>query len=110
MTAGFPPVPELGTNDPQQMRRIVGTVNRINSGGINVTKDATLTANAATTTITDARISSQSFIGLMPITSNAAAALATTYVPAATQLNGSAVIAHANNAQTDRTFRLLIIG
>ncbi len=109
--AGFPPINEQASNDPNYVRRIAEVANRINRGGLNVARDAvTLTASVATTTITDARISNQSFIGLMPLTSNAAAALATTYIPAATQINGSAVVAHANNAQTDRTFRVLIIG
>lgn len=110
MTATFPPLPELTTNDPNHVRRITEMANRMNRGGINVTKDLTLTANAASTTLTDARISAQSFIGLQPITANAATALATTYVAAATQIKGSAVITHANNSQTDRTFRVLIIG
>ena len=39
----------------------------------------TLTANAASTTITDARISYRSPVVLIPVTANAAAAVVTTY-------------------------------
>ena len=91
------------------MRRIVGAVNRQNSGRMNVTLETfTLTANAATSTLTDARISAQSFIAFMPQTANAAAALGGLFVT--NRLKGSATINHANNAQTDRTFTVLIIG
>ena len=91
-----------------ETRRVVEVVNRINQGKLNVASELTLTANVASTTLTDSRISPQAFIGLMPTTANAATALATTYI--GTRLNGSATITHANNAQTDRTFALLIIG
>ena len=88
--------------------QLISVVNAILKGRLNVTLDVTLTANAATTTVTDARLSSQSFIGLMPKTANAAAALGTTYV--SSRLEKSCVLTHANNAQTDRDFTLLIIG
>lgn len=106
--ATFPPLPELATNDPNHVRRVVENQNRQNGGKINVTAAVTLTENAATTTLTDARLSVQSFVGLMPLTANAAAALATTHVT--TRLSGSCVLNHANNAQTDRSFTVLIIG
>ena len=90
-------------------RRLVETINRHNEGKINVVYGPfTLTANAASTTLTDSRISGQSWIGLSPQTSNAAASVATTYVSA--QVAGSATVDHANNAQTDKTFNVLIIG
>ena len=77
-----------------ELRRRTGTV--------------TLAANAATTTLTDDRISYDSPILLQPTTSNAAAALATTYISETGRKNGSATITHANNAQTDKTFRYFI--
>jgi len=83
-------------------------VNRHNIGKFNVTLDVTLTANAGTTTVTDARISADCALVLSPKTTNAAAAIGTTYV--SSQTSGSAVLTHANNAQTDKTFRLAILG
>ena len=92
--------------------QIAAVVDRHNRGKFNATLDVTLTANAASTTIEDARLASTSALVFDPLTANAAAELAagTIYVLAAGRLNGSATITHANNAQTDRTFRLLIIG
>ena len=84
------------------------SINRHNTGKFNVTLDVTLTANAASTTITDARISADCALVLSPKTSNAAAAIGTTYV--SSQTSGSAVLTHANNAQTDKTFRIAILG
>jgi hypothetical protein len=72
------------------------------------TTTVTLTANASSTTLTDARIRYDSPIILVPTTANAAGALATTYISESSRVNGSAVITHANNAQSDKTFRVLI--
>lgn len=105
---GFPSLPVQSRVDPLYIRQIVETSNRVNAGKINVTTEITLTANAATTTLTDARLSAQSYIDLSPLTSNAAAALGGVYYT--NKVKGSATINHANNAQTDRTFTVLIIG
>ena len=68
----------------------------------------TLLPNVAVSTLTDARIAAESIILLMPTTANAAAALATTYI---TQRQvGKCTVNHANNAQTDKTFRYTVIG
>lgn len=82
-------------------------INELASGRSNAHGTVTLTASAASTTVTTLNCSSASCVMLMPQTSNAAAAVATTYiVPDA----GSFVIHHANNAQTDRTFSYAIQG
>lgn len=99
--------PELKPNSvfDQQTRTILNETRRgrLNNGG-----EVTLTAGAATTTITDPLITTNSVIYLMAMTTNAAAALGTMYfdAPAA----GSVVVNHANNAQTDRTFRYGVTG
>lgn len=105
-------VPENDVSDFEHRRKLAKAVNRILQGKMNAVTTLTLTASVATTTLTDVRISPQSFIGFMPLTANASAEIGagTIYVLAANQTNGSAVITHANNAQTDRTFTLLIIG
>lgn len=79
-------------------------------GKLNNVGEVTLTANAASTTLTDALIGPDSKISIndTPLTANAAAAIATTYQDAPT--TGSVVIRHANNAQTDRTFRYSVTG
>lgn len=80
---------------------------KLNTGGL-----FTLTASAATSTMTDGRISVDSTIVLVPTTANAAAELGngTLYISETGRVNGSVVITHANNAQADRTFRIVIIG
>jgi hypothetical protein len=61
----------------------------------------TLTPAAATTTYVDARITPQSFLGLMPETANAADALPSLWIAPGT---GSAVIHHASSPNTDQRF------
>lgn len=78
-------------------------------GKFDCTKEVTLTANAASTTVSDYRFSPQSFVWGMPTTANASAEIgAGTMYFAPT--DGSCVITHANNAQADRTFTVVILG
>lgn len=111
---GYQGVPEVGADQKEHSRRIARAVNGLLQGKMNAVTTVTLTANAATTTLTDARITANSFIGFMPTTANAAAALSGLYVSAQVSANGLAAgyatLNHANNAQTDKTFKVLIIG
>lgn len=84
------------------VRELAETVTLILDGATNTKSTVTLTANAASTTITDQKIGPYTTILLVPRTINAAAAASTTYLSSVTK--GSAVITHASNAQTDRTF------
>jgi hypothetical protein len=68
----------------------------------------TLTANAASTSVDDARFQSAQTVVLMPTTANAAAAIATTYVSARTAKQFT--LTHANNAQVDKTFEYIFVG
>lgn len=70
----------------------------------------TLTAGAASTTLTHPMIRFNAPILLQPTTANAAAEIGagTIFLPEASRNNGSAVFTHANNGQTDRTFRYFI--
>ena len=85
--------------------RQLATAININADG--QTGTVTLTANSASTTLTDHRITPSSVIGLMPTTANAATAIATTYI--GTSVNESATITHANTATTDRIFKYSIL-
>lgn len=82
--------------------QIATAVNQILKGRANNTGTVTLTANAASTTVTDTAFQSDMWPILIPTTANAAAAIASTYVSA--RSNGSFTLAHANNAQVDKTF------
>jgi hypothetical protein len=85
-------------------------VNNIMRGKINATLDVTLTPSAATTTVSDARIGGSCGIYLMPLSANAAAEIGNGTIWWGTPGNQTVTLNHANNAQADRTFRLLIIG
>lgn len=97
-----------GVFDPEDKDKLLEVVNNTLAGKLNNTGTVTLTANAASTTLTDSRIGYNSVISLMPTTANAAGALATTYFN--TFAKGSCVINHANNAQADKTFGFTITG
>ena len=85
-------------------------VNNIMRGKINATLDVTLTPSAASTTVSDARIGGSCGIYLMPLSANAAAEIGNGTIWWSAPGNQTVTLNHANNAQADRTFRLLIIG
>jgi len=97
----------LNGQEAEHRLKLAQAVNQLLNGKMNTVATVTLTANTTSTTITNSHIGVDSFIGLMPKTSNAAAALATTSIVCS---NGSAAITHANNAQTDRDFVYVVIG
>ena len=104
-------------NKEDAEREFSGGINSLRLGKINTIFDSvTLTANVASTTITlpPGILSATSFISFMPLTANAATELygATMYVTSANidPANNQYTITHANNAQTDRTFRVAIFG
>lgn len=104
----YTPVPQVLSDEKEHRRKLATAINALQQGRLNALTEVTLTANSATTTLTDSRLSVDSFIGLMPTTANAAGALSTTYIDG--QNKGTAIIHHANNAQMDRTFTILVIG
>lgn len=91
----------------EHRRQIAAAVNRVMVGHTNTTLFVTLDPNVATTAVVDTRISTQTCAYLQPQTAHAATALATTYIVCT---NGSLTINHANNAQTDRTFTMGLVG
>ena len=108
---GVQAVPEFEPDEKEHRRKIAHGLNLVMGGRLRGTLDVTLTASAGSTTITDPRLGYYSWLWPMPMTADAAAELGngTLYIAQSTMLKGSAVITHANNAQADRTFRVLII-
>ena len=96
-------------NEQQHRRQLAQQLAGALRGAIGCTLSVTLTANVATTTVIDSRISIMTAPLLVPVTANAAAEIGngTLYV---TPTKGQCVITHANNAQTDRTFQMALIG
>lgn len=83
-------------------------INNLFRGKMNIVGSVTLTANSATTALSDDLISPDSIVVVMPMTANAAAAIGGLYF--STPTAGLVTINHANNAQTDRTFRYGVMG
>ena len=99
-----PPTPEG--------RRLFEVVQQLRRGKMDIVTELTLTANAATSTLNWKGLSPQSVVVFDPKTANAAAELygGTLYVLTAGRGNDVWTVTHANNAQTDRTFQVAIIG
>lgn len=112
----FKPVPTHFANEEVHRRKLAEKLNDINNAKFNCALEVTLVANAVSTTIQDQRITGSSLFSFMPVTAHAAAALGGLYVPEATIIPaigttpGSAVIQHANDANTDKSFRVGIFG
>ncbi len=92
------------------LARLREVVNNLLRGKLNVTRDVTLTANAATTIVNDPRIGGTSSIQLMALSANAAAEIGNGMIWWSAPGDQTVTLNHANNAQTDRTYRLTIIG
>jgi len=107
------PLPPTDSPDSRKLlRQVSETVRRIMNGKTNNVVEFTLTANQGTTTLTDARFTLCTALIATPLTANAAAEQAngTMYVLDTGRVNGAITITHANNAQTDRTFRAVFVG
>lgn len=92
------------------LRQVVEVVNNLLRGKLNAGLQLTLATNAASTTIVDQRISAFSAVLFCPLTADAAAEMAAGTLFVSSLADGQAVIAHQNNALTDRTYNLCIIG
>jgi hypothetical protein len=77
-------------------------IRELATGASNSLSQVTLTAFATTTVVNDPLAAPESHIDLCPLTANAAAAQATTYVSA--RARGSFTLTHASGASADRTF------
>lgn len=108
-TPGFQGLPPLDPKAPGFARQLASIIGGLLQGKTNNVIEVTLTANATTTTITDARIGKGTHLSWMPKTANAAA-IAVPYVADANRVNGAVTVTHANNANSDKTFSVALIG
>lgn len=108
MTQGYRHPPLYLSNDVEHRRQLAQSIGDTIQGKLNAVTNVTLAANVTTTTLTDARIGANTFIGFSPLTAHAASAAASLYVSA--QQKGSATLTHASSANTDQTFAVLLIG
>jgi hypothetical protein len=96
--------------DETDRRKINTAINQLAQGRSNAVGTVTLAAGAAATVVAAGNCGAGSVVLLSPLTAHAAAELGagTLYVSAVA--NGSFTLAHANNAQSDRTFGFVAIG
>jgi hypothetical protein len=93
--------PSAGERD---LYRIVRAIRELFEGRRNTTGTVTLTPNTASTTVTHVNFGADSVPHLTPTTANAATEIGAGTLRVSARANGSFTLAHANNAQADRTF------
>ena len=103
-------LPPFLLDEKEHRRQIAMWMREVHQGRLANTATITLTANAASTTVSDYRAGANSFIGFTPQTANAAAEIGAGTMYVATQGKQTFTITHANNAQADRTFRYCLLG
>lgn len=110
MTVNYPPT--AGVNVVDWLRKLSTSVVSVIRGKLDNTGTFTLTANSATTTITetDGRIGEDTVIAWSPVTANASAAIANIYLSSRDVENKTFTLTHTNNSQTDRTFSYTLTG
>ena len=94
----------------QHRRQIAAWIREAQQGHIANVGTLTLTANTTSTTATDYRAGPSSFIGLMPITANAASAQAVGNVYVSTRGKQTFTVTHPSSASTDQNFVYTILG
>lgn len=110
-----PPAERPAGNDVSSLIRhavdVARGVRLLFQGKTNNTGEVTLTAGAASTVLSDSRLTVNSVLLFDPLTANAAAELAagTLYVLTANRNNAVWTVTHANAVSTDRTFRYVIV-
>lgn len=105
------PIPYLFVDDPDERRhreRLASAVNALIAGKLDAVGTFTLTANDATTTVSDNKFESNQVVIWAPTTANAAGAMTNLYLSARDR--GSFTLTHANTATTDRTFLYVRLG
>ncbi len=106
----LPSVIPKGADLREAWRRIADFGNAVLRGGVNNVLDITLLPNGATTTITDNRIGGTTRPTLQAMSANAAAEVGAGTIWVDTPGKYTVVIHHANNAQTDRNFSMMLGG
>jgi hypothetical protein len=94
----------------RDLARIVFTIRQLCEGRSNAVGTFTLGANTATTSVTARNCGSGSSVLCFPTTAHAAAELAAGGMYVGAVSNGSFVVMHANNSQSDRTFMYVALG
>lgn len=103
-------VPVFEPDDVQHRIRISNWAIQAAQGKLNNTGSVTLSAGVVSTSVSDARVGINSFIGFTPTTANAASEVGAGTMYLSTRGDSFFVITHANAASVDRTFAYCILG
>lgn len=119
----YPTLPDLFPDLQTSIRKISNVVRGIMKGKMNVVGTVTLTANAASTTVTVPAdvLGAYTTVLFMPTTANAATEFgagsmyvseinANNFVSVSGLAANSFKIIHANTASTDKTFQYVLLG
>jgi hypothetical protein len=96
--------------DEKDVRKVNAAINNLAQGRSNAVGTVTLTASAATTTVTARNCGAGSVVLLSPLTAHAAAEIGNGTIYVSAVANGSFTLTHANNSQADRTFGYVCLG
>jgi len=96
--------------DEKDPRKVATAINQLAQGRSNAVGTVTLVANAASTVVTAKNCGAGSVVLLSPLTAHAAAELGNGTIYVSAVANGAFTLAHANNAQADRTFGYVAMG
>ena len=85
-------------------------IQQLANGRSNAAGLVTLATGVTSTTVSAINCAAGSCVFLFPVTADAAAEAATTYVPTATVTKQQFIVNHANDTKTDRTFFYVCLG
>lgn len=106
----FDDVPFYWDDEKEHRAMLARASNELRQGKIRARGSFTLTQSQTTTTLADPNIKLDSVISWHPTTANAAAEIGNGTLYVSAQDNETATLTHANNAQTDRTFKYAVLG
>jgi hypothetical protein len=96
--------------DEQDRRKVNTAINQLAQGRSNAAGTVTLAVNQAGTTVPAQNCGAGSVVLLSALTAHAAAEIGNGTIWVSAVAKGSFTLAHANNAQNDRTFGWVALG
>jgi len=110
MTVSTFNVPPKDLEDQRKLGRLQSSaIDGLMKGRSNNVLDVTLGASVGTTTVVDSRIGAQTVAICIPTTANASA-IALPYRDFSATVNGTMDLVHANDANADKTFKIILVG
>lgn len=111
MTVSTFPIPPVDLEDQRHLNRLQSqAMGNLFNGRTNNVLDVTVDANQAATTVTDSRIGVNTVAIAIPTTVNAEAAAIWPYRDFSSPVNGSMSLIHTNDANADKTYKIILVG